>query len=251
MPSFLELIRENTGSSAFDSGSVYGYLYNQPVPDYGIKLDLDYKHNEVLLTIETAGFLEAVLCQDDELNLEFSAFIEEKNGDYYEMVELFAESKGLEIASKENTYNCENDLSQNILFHFLVPKDSDSSDWYYNDDLVIVVQTHNGCDARGGYSSPVFCKPSGDSQEYLNWTCGYYSLEGSDGSDPSSQFQSGYSSNPSYQLNKAIEKIISHSDSDFTVLLKSGETLTLSPDSYYLSGKLKIIASGQEDDTAK
>jgi len=247
MKTFKRLIRENTGANFLDSGSVYGYTYNQPQPDYGIKIELDYDRNEVMTTIETSEFLDATLSPVDKLNDEFSAFIEDKRGSYMEMVEQFCEANGLKIVAKENTCNQENDLSQNILFHFILPDSVDDSDWYYKNELIVVVQTHNGCDIRGGYSSPVFCEPDCEPQEFLQFSCGYRAND----SDDYDKFSTGYSSAPSYQLNKSIEKIIGHTDSDFTVLLKSGDTITFSTDSYLIGGKLKIIATGQNDDTAK
>lgn len=247
MKTFKQLIRENTGSSLLDSGAVYGYQYNQPAPDYGIKIELDYRRNEVMTTIETSEFLDATLNQVDKLNDEFSAFIEDKDGSYMDMVDQFAEANGFKIVAEGNTYNEENDLSQSILFHYLLPDSVDDSDWYYKNELIVVVQTHNGCDIRGGYSSPVFCEPSCDSQEFLQFSCGYRVRD----SDDHDEFSTGYSRDPSDQLNKAIEKIISHTDSDFTVLLKSGDTITLSSDNYLIDGGLKIIATGQNDDTAK
>lgn len=237
---FSKLIRENTGASFLDSGGENGRSWQQPKPKYELLVELDYKRNEVSSTIETSAWLRDNLDPIKSLNQRFKRFQENKNGSWFELIDEFREKLGLVEAARENTYNVENDFSQNILFTYLLPEGISTDDWYYKDDLIIVVQTHNGADVRGGYSSPVFCKANGQCEtSFLDWTVGYFSSENNH-----DQFSIGYASNPTYYLNSEIKKIISHTKDSFTVELNDGDIATLSPETRGALGmKVKIEVS--------
>jgi hypothetical protein len=65
------------------------------------------------------------------------------------------------------TYNCENDMSQDFQFDTL-------SDDY--GDTYVILQTHNGCDARGGMSTPVVARAY-DIDYFWCWTADVYCFE--------------------------------------------------------------------------
>lgn len=50
------------------------------------------------------------------------------------------------------TYNHDNDFSQDFVYQLIAPESGSRNDLY--DTELCIIQTHNGCDARGGFSSP-------------------------------------------------------------------------------------------------
>jgi len=81
----------------------------------------------------------------------FSELPENERVGYLALMEDFAEKiapqHGFKFNGTSNTYNYENLLSQVLQYTWLT-KDDDEYDTY------IMLQTHNGCDVRGGYTAP-------------------------------------------------------------------------------------------------
>jgi hypothetical protein len=114
----------------------------------------------------------------------------------------------------------------------------DDGDWIYNDDAILVVYAHTGCDIRGGYSYPLFLRCQGDYSIPLDLCAEFYisegRLNGADLSDDERQnldekWQCGYSSNPACQLSENIERVFSFTKNvdSVVVKLKSGEIVKI------------------------
>lgn len=161
----LAQITENTGIALCDSGGTNGrhwqrnagktfedlawgekteaYVYTHgPVP----KLEIEH-------TVALASYMENNLLYRADIQEVYQAFAEEHR-DLYDMqiMEAFAAEYGAEARGVSYSYNWENILSQDI--QFIV--------FEYEGDQIALVQTHNGCDARGGMSSPKAYEVLGD-----------------------------------------------------------------------------------------
>ena len=229
--------RFNSGRSFLDSGDHYGRHYDKPpISEEQPLITIDVYGNDVTATIETALFLAKTCEVDFAIQEQFEAWAElEENSDlsWFEAGETFAKDVlGLKQLARDNTYNNENDLSQNYVWELYA--EDDQGDWIYLDDALMVCYAHTGCDARGGYAFPLFMRCQGDYSIPIDLTVEWYisegSLEGEELEDEDlrnldEQWSCGYSSNPTYQLSKEIEEVIEDSATvdSVKVKLKSGE----------------------------
>lgn len=183
----LEQLQENTGTHFLDSGGAYGRHWQrnqgktwedfvrEPVTveayvySHGAKPEL-----EILGYISVAAWLDANLEYDDEMQLRYEAWVSENDpeNEMYDMerMERFAEEMGGKTgwggdSSIQYTYNCDNDLSQDIQFIEFVSEEDGQS--------FVLVQLHQGCDARGGMGSPKAYRLESD--YFGRWSVdGYY-----------------------------------------------------------------------------
>jgi hypothetical protein len=229
--------RHNTGASFLDSGSAYGRHHEKPpIAEKSPLVTIDIWRNEVNGCIETAHFLSETCEVDVDLQKQFEEWAGlEENSDlsWFEAGEKFAtEVLGLTQEARDNTYNGENDLSQNYVWE--VYTDGESSDWIYADNALMLCYAHTGCDVRGGYAYPLFLRSCGEYAIPMDLSVEHYIcearlngevLEDNDCRDLDQQWQCGYSSNPSYQLSNDIERVFGFTKTNDTVVikLKSGE----------------------------
>lgn len=230
--------RHNSGKYFLDSGDFYGRHYDKPpiTKDTPLVTIDTWGNDEVNATIETARFLAETCEVDFDLQAQFYEWVSlEENSElsWFEAGEQFAtEVLGLTQLARDNTYNGENDLSQNYVWE--VYSDSDKGDWIYDDEAILVVYAHTGCDVRGGYAYPLFLKCSGDYSIPVDLVAEFYISEGrKDGvelddqecRELDEQWMCGYSSLPSYQLSKDIERVFGFTKTvdSVVVKLKSGE----------------------------
>ena len=229
--------RFNTGKSMLDSGDYYGRHYDKPpISDEQPLVRIDVYGNEPTATIETALFLAETCEVDFAIQAQFEAWAAlEENSDlsWFEAGETFAtEVLGLTQLERDNTYNNENDLSQNYVWE--VYSDEDKGDWIYQDDALMVAYAHTGCDARGGYAYPLFMRCQGDYcvpfDLCVEWRISEGTLDNKELSQEEcqeldEQWSIGYTSNPTHQFSKDIEKVIEDSATidSVEVKLKSGE----------------------------
>jgi len=233
--------RHNTGKSFLDSGDHYGRHYEKPpITDETPLVSIDIWGTDVSATIDTARFLAETCEVDTELQNQFDKWVElEENSElnWFEAGETFAtEVLGLTQLARDNTYNGENDLSQTYVWE--VYADEDDGDWIYNDDALMVVYAHTGCDVRGGYAYPLFLRCQGDYAIPMDLVAEFFitdaRLNGEDLEDEAcrsldEQWQCGYTSNPAYHMSKDIERIFSFTKTVNTVVVKltSGEIVRI------------------------
>lgn len=140
---------ENTGKSLLDSGGAYGRHYERNQKT-GINFDSDLIIDQFNVIIPIQVFMDTML---DYTNIceELENKFKEAGIDLYytnrDKISDFLELLGVEYdrysrAEWSNTYNWDNDLSQDLQFHL----------FSYEGSTYAIIETHNGCDIRGGYS---------------------------------------------------------------------------------------------------
>jgi|DEB0MinimDraft_6_1074348.scaffolds.fasta_scaffold00295_12 hypothetical protein len=210
-----EAARYNSGRHFLDSGDHYGRHYEKgPISenDPAIKIEL-WGENEVMATIETVAFLSEKCEHLDYIQNQFDEFAADLTQSWFECGQAFCELKGYELKARDNTYNNENDLSQDYVWEIWDDPNPECDDWIYSDSAILVVYIHTGCDIRGGYSFPVFLKCTDYDYSLpidtvVGWNLCDASIDGEeimDNYEFDEEFQVGNSSNPSYQLNKEID----------------------------------------------
>lgn len=179
----IKMLQENTGSHILDSGGAYGRHWerNQKLPSTvkfwdntsQIWLDMyDGSNPEIYATISIYHHLKNSLIWDDEVTKvnrmwdKFWRADEDTYKPWHKLMEEFWEKvKDLpdyDFGDKNSlqsgyTYNDENSLSQDFTYIIM-------GDWVF-------IQIHNGCDARGGFTTPKLFKFDEYSLfSYGNWT---------------------------------------------------------------------------------
>lgn len=151
----IAMLTENTGAHFLDSGGAYGRAWQrrQKIENWD---DIPYlKWNGDYMSKSLYRFLVEQLDYDPELDKEFHEFCineENKKESYYACMHSFKdyleekyEPDGSYVPSYfDNSYNHESAIDGTIQYQYVSLKDKD----------VIILQTHNGCDVRGGYSTP-------------------------------------------------------------------------------------------------
>jgi hypothetical protein len=214
---FKSLCRENTGGHMLDSGGHYGRHWQKDAIGEGepvVTFPQDYA------LINTGVFLDKMMTIDKTIQEEFEAFAEaddQKEQAWEDTVNDFVKSKGWGVCTSGNTYNEENSLNQDFLYAVLAYNPDDVGDWVYlgEEESVVIIRTHNGCDARGGFSMPLFCHSTND--EYVmpfDITAGFRvqdcrDSKGNDIDDGYELYQEievGYSNSPESELKKLVER---------------------------------------------
>lgn len=162
-----EMFTENTGTHFLDSGAAYGRHWERN-QDGSYKncdsISLTVYNNHFTATISTYHYLNRLVEPAPELRALFSKMTNLRpNDSWYELMDDFPvfaeEQEGIEVhgphtgeipVSPMNTYNWESLLSQEIQFlpMRLVGEEFDENRVY------LLLQLHNGCDIRGGYTRP-------------------------------------------------------------------------------------------------
>jgi hypothetical protein len=160
---FANACRENTGAALGDSGDAYGRHWEDPnVPNEDVGI-LSWDEG-CSATINTAAYLNDRFEIDRAIQKKWETY----NGkhpdyDWFESGKHFMESIGYTSSACDNVYNQENTLSQVFIYEVWLDKDGDPDDyWNATDNAVVVIHIHTGCDVRGGYGRPIFCKAKGD-----------------------------------------------------------------------------------------
>ena len=146
-----EMLHEPTGVAICDSGGVYGrhWQRNQQIKDFG-------KLSRFVYTIDDDGHIQGTIniyhflterLVVDKLSNELTDTLNEPVPPGMAIEELidYLENKEWEKVYGENSYNRESLLSQVIQYDIM---ESPEGDFY------VILQIHNGCDVRGGYTKP-------------------------------------------------------------------------------------------------
>lgn len=170
----IKMLTENTGCHLLDSGGFYGRAWqrNREIKDFDklpiiniIDADEDYMGVSYNIYHYLNNFLD-ITPVSDKLNVMFNNHMA-LNDDlsYLALMETFIEKysdsyqysnkhNGVEI---DNTYNYDNILSQVLQYGIFT----------YMDDVYILLQIHNGCDVRGGYTKPYIFYLGEDAIDYF------------------------------------------------------------------------------------
>ena len=226
--------RYNSGKDFMDSGGENGRHWQKPAlekkPFCGV-IDCDY--GEISGTIESAYFLSEWGEVDQDIQSRFEKWAKQPENsklNWFEAGDKFCfEELKLHNHARDNIYNSDNDFSQVFVWEVWSPIEHES-DWTYCDEPLTVIYAHTGADVRGGYSYPVFMRPS--DWEYsapMRTVCGFYADEGrKDGEsletealqDLSESWSYCYSSWPSGELNEDVKRIFGHTRTKDTVCVQ-------------------------------
>lgn len=165
-----EMLVENTGCGIMDSGDAYGRGWEK-------NRSRDFK-NEDAIAIEVWDDQVAIQYNVYKYLVNFLEITEESRGldrqlqkaielgdqdNYMADMEDFMEEQeqdGYRSFKVTNTYNNDNILSEVLQYGIIVSEDTD--------EHFIILQIHNGCDVRGGYTRPrVFSLGTDDSFSYF------------------------------------------------------------------------------------
>ena len=172
-----DMLRENTGRSFLDSGDHYGRHYERNrsrVFDRESPISIDPRFDYLDITINLYHFLSSILEYDpifdsllsetdslypdlrswfavSDQYLESLTEISEYDSEILDLSGLYGESDPFSV----NTYNHESLLSQTIQYIYLTIKS----------ESYVILQIHNGCDVRGGYTRPRVFRLSGSFDE--------------------------------------------------------------------------------------
>ena len=150
---------EDTGIHMLDSGMSNNRHWQQ---NQKLKID-DFVNREMVTynkeydyhSVDTFQFLYNALNVDkdtDELNKLFDEFInrEENKDECYltNMYDFVSELIQKDYDKIDNTYNFNETLTQDFQFGI----------FEYNNNDYVILQIHNGCDVRGGYTKPYIFK---------------------------------------------------------------------------------------------
>jgi hypothetical protein len=180
------MLCENTGRALLDSGDHYGRGYERMV-----KVNVEVYDAEVVVTVSLYHYLVANLEIDDLANKtqkDFDKFSKESDDSHFEDMANFLTSYDIDnvqftmtngkrenIFHITNTYNYDNVLDGIIQYYTFEVGDGDVR---HNKEHYIALMTHNGCDARGGYSKPMFFKVS----DWDSFVMAQFDLEATDSS---------------------------------------------------------------------
>ena len=147
-----KMLTENTGKHILDSGGTYGRhwqrnksrdFHNEPYGWWDIILNVPYPVVS-LYSVLTEVFYDANLEDVTEDYEDFAESEDYKRKPHLECLYAFGDYNDWGHAVSDNTANRENVLDQD--FQYV----------WWPDAEIIAIQSHNGADLRGGYSSPRF-----------------------------------------------------------------------------------------------
>lgn len=187
----VKMMTENTGRHILDSGGAYGRHWER---NQGVKFDFnnDVKLDEYGATIPIHVYMNTMFDLDD--NTAHWNRLLGKN--YYWVQEAVDEllDRGFDLefggylgmTDADNTYNSDNDLSQNFQYQL----------FEYDGECYCAFQLHNGCDVRGGYTNTQIFKVNDPDYFYIGWRVDFYDNSNDE------QFESFYQieENDNYQL---------------------------------------------------
>lgn len=189
-----DMLTENTGRHILDSGGAYGRHWernqdrdfeDEPVSETEIH-GRDDGSFDVLVTLNIYHFLTSFLNyteKADELNTRFHEFADEQNEHWLKLMKQWTDGRAV------NTYNEETILGQvlqYVPFCLDVNDNPEPSDSPHRMEFILL-QIHNGCDVRGGYTAPVVFEMDDWGADYWytkmrdvyvlcnNGSCGWYS----------------------------------------------------------------------------
>jgi hypothetical protein len=162
---FANACRENTGAAMCDSGDYYGrHWEKKDVPDAAVEI-VEWDDG-CPATISTAAYLDSRFEIDRKLQKYWESYSKkDRDCTWFESADGFMKGLGYVERHRDNVYNEDNNLDQVFVYAAwqLVEHDT-KGDWIYEDDgsVVTVIFIHTGCDVRGGYGRPIFCRKTGE-----------------------------------------------------------------------------------------
>ena len=155
-------LSENTGKALCDSGDAYGRNYDKykgieklnfneglRIDEYGAIIPIQVYMNNCLTVTQASKQLQKDILKHLEKtkaeHTELSYYMQEEIAEFLKGLGATETIYGGKFDNWSNTYNGENNLSQDLQFCYFELNGTDYA----------IIETHNGCDIRGGYSSGV------------------------------------------------------------------------------------------------
>lgn len=163
----IEMLKENTGTNMLDSGSAYGRNWERnALKDFEKEKPISFEDGCLNRSLYWYLVENLEITEDSKrLNAMFETLMNNSEECYLTDMEDFADMVNIQdgyLCDKpliDNSYNSECCLSQTIQF----------SIFHRNDKYFIILQVHNGCDVRGGYTKPyIFELPNG-ADSFILW----------------------------------------------------------------------------------
>ena len=165
------MLTENTGAHILDSGGAYGRHWerNQKKSiedfqnDYAVRYDVNTETGDIERTVSVFHLLanlelDEICDQFNKLNNKASDW----DGDLYgvsKKAQRYLNEIEVEVEREFNTYNGDSDLTQTMQGANLKIFNDGQNESY------VLLQIHNGCDVRGGYTDAKLFKVT---DEYYN-----------------------------------------------------------------------------------
>lgn len=245
-PTFAKLTRQPTGMHMLDSGGDNGRQWQRKLPSDSITLDEAKMYGdraEIMASIPLHTFLDNILTIDVKL----TKLLRKLESEDEKVYTIFGASEAMQLEldmvqeSLDYTYNWSTDLSQDFQFAILRPKTGRQD--YYNEGTIVLIQTHNGCDARGGFSDTVVCRTNQHNEitDLFRTEIGWVFLSGKNKKgktidydtlhEMDERFQDGYTEAPTYEFCKEVVAItkVNKKKAQVTVKLKDGSVVTAYP----------------------
>ena len=225
--------RYNSGKHFLDSGDLYGRHHESEKDPQGEPLLYPTGDSKKASLYDVNISVNQLLVDCFEENEIITRYYEEFSKDsdlsYFEQGNNVMENFGYIQVARDNTYNNENDYSQNFIWEvWHSPEVSDGRDWVWQSEkdtfgyacplneedmphVIVVLYIHTGCDIRGGYSPPIFGTFCGETVIPF-YSCVEFYIESFDeyGEEDASDFNDkgqglcGYSSNPASHLEYSL-----------------------------------------------
>lgn len=142
------MLTENTGTHFLDSGGENGRQWQR---NQGVDFDAQPR-------VDADGYVSVYhyLCEileEDYFTEEINEVLEGKEYHWVQEVEdiLIDEGYDLDFTEAKNTYNYENNISQDLLF----------IEFSFESEQYVILQVHGGADIRGGYTQARVFKLTG------------------------------------------------------------------------------------------
>jgi hypothetical protein len=204
--------RQNTGTHPMDSGGERGRHWQRPLPKRALSVQVSEGGARVDAYISLAHHLSACFEIDQSLT---SALRSSGTRFYSEYAEwLSSRCGGVPIQVSDYTYNYDNDLDQDFQFSVLSTKE----EWWCDDNALYIIGTHNGADARGGFSDPVVCRRISEDVDPLDTVVGF-------SSDDVDCYEIGYTKKPLHSLNQDADRFTKLKDGNWRVTMKDGSVI--------------------------
>ena len=157
-------------------------------------------------------------------NTDYDKLLESNEVDLWDKAEIAGSilslNENLREVSHDNSYNYSSDFSSDIDFMIL----SDSDEWYYSENTIVIIGIHQGGDVRGNYSKAGIYTPSSNEslQYFLDYYCGI-ELCGLEGEPVEiCEYTTGYQREPQYHFNNDFNVL--NVNPDGSLLVENKET---------------------------
>lgn len=110
-----------------------------------IEIDVNIEHNEISASVDVLEHLDKTLEYNKVLTQTVQRLAKKEGKD----IEEILEESGYHELTADNTYNYSSDFDNDL--NFKVYSLDHKADKFYSDDLIVLVEMHQGLDVRGGY----------------------------------------------------------------------------------------------------